>query len=182
MYLPVVINLPGKNAQQSWTKGMWWLKWNFCIVKRTLLTPDNPWLCFECWTSLLEPAVGERQKRSEWKNVNKVNSEFWDEKGEPEMGVSDESCVGAQKSKRNPLWVQWDEGLSTNYVILDEGGGTKIAITTKSYAFHKCTFWGDGVSLDPKKSQRNLWTAPSFLFHDWKWSDSEVKLRIGYLW
>ena len=105
---------------------MWWLKWNFCIVNRTLLTPDNPWLCFECWTSLLEPAVGERQKRSEWKNVNKVNSEFWDEKGEPEMGVSDESCVGAQKSKRNPLWVQWDEGLSTNYVILYGGEGQKL--------------------------------------------------------
>ena len=39
-------------------------------------------------------------------NVNIVNSEFRDETGEPEMGVSDESCVGAQKSKRNPLWVQ----------------------------------------------------------------------------
>ena len=39
-------------------------------------------------------------------NVNIVNSEFRDETGEPEMGVSDESCVRAQKSKRNPLWVQ----------------------------------------------------------------------------
>ena len=70
--------------------------------------------------------------------LNIVNSEFWDETGEPEMGVSDESFVGAQESKSYPLWVQWDEGLSTNYVILDEGGGTKIATTTKSYAFHKC--------------------------------------------
>ena len=36
------------------------------------------------------------------------------------------------------LRVTLYEGLSTNYVILDEGGGTKIATTTKSYAFHKC--------------------------------------------
>ena len=35
------------------------------------------------------------------------------------------------------LRVTLYEGLSTNYVILDEGGGTKFATTTKSYAFHK---------------------------------------------
>ena len=109
-------------------------------------------------------------------NVNIVNSEFWDETGEPEMGVSDESCVRAQKSKRNPLWVQWDEGLSTNYVILDEGGGTKIATTTKSYAFHKCLkhFLGEWGLLGPQKVTTKFMNSPLFsvlwLEVKWQWS------------
>ena len=78
-------------AKQNWNKGMWWLKYNFCIVNKALLTPDNHWLCFECGISLLKPAV-------RWM----ANSELWNETGESGMRVRDEISVRALESKRSP--------------------------------------------------------------------------------
>ena len=89
-------------AKQNWNKGMWWLKYNFCIVNKALLTPDNHWLCFECGISLLKPAV-RWIANIEYTTLDcGYNSELCNETGESGMRVRDEISVRALESKRSP--------------------------------------------------------------------------------
>ena len=68
------------------------------------------------------------------------------------MGVSDESCVGAQKSKRNPYGSSEMRGCLQIMLSCMGGEGQKLEQQQKVMHFInvKSTFLGDGVS------QRNL--------------------------
>ena len=110
---------------------MWWLKYNFCIVNKALLTPDNHWLCFECGISLLKPAV-RWIANIEYTTLDcGYNSELCNDTGESGMRVRDEISVRALESKRSPLWVRWDEfqGLSISHIMLHwiRGLGQKLS-------------------------------------------------------
>ena len=115
---------------------MWWLKYNFCIVNKALLTPDNHWLCFECGISLLKPAV-------RWM----ANSELWNETGESGMRVRDEISVRALESKRSPLWVRWDDfqGLSISHIMLHRIRGLCQKLSKQQKIMHfvkiESNFW-----------------------------------------